>query len=146
MTAFHGYDAFTIKGSDHWKKINDGKNCALLKHIGCSQHKNAITCVENLMNQATHIENIILQLTQFFWLTFQACALRGHDEMPNSKNQGNFLQLLKLLASSNDEVENIILEKAPYNSKYTSIDIQKEILSIIANEFWKLIHNEVGDS
>nr|KAJ0226357.1 hypothetical protein LSAT_V11C100018560 [Lactuca sativa] len=80
------------------------------------------------------------------WLTFQACALRGHDETLDSKNRGNFLKLLKLLASYNDEVANIILEKAPYNSKYTSADIQKEILSIIANKVRKHIRSEVGDS
>ncbi|XP_052620868.1 uncharacterized protein LOC111892149 [Lactuca sativa] len=111
----HGYDAFTVKGFDNWKKVNDGKNCAFLKHI-------------------------------VRWLTFQACALRGHDESPNSKNRGNFLQLLKLLASYNDEVANVILENAPYNSKYTSGDIQKEILSIIANKVRKHIRSEVGDS
>ncbi|XP_023763645.1 uncharacterized protein LOC111912142 [Lactuca sativa] len=80
------------------------------------------------------------------WLTFQAYALRGHDETPDSKNHGNFHQLLKLLASYNDEVANVILEKAPYNSKYTSREIQNEILSIIANKVQKHIRSEVGDS
>ncbi|XP_023761575.2 uncharacterized protein LOC111910009 [Lactuca sativa] len=114
------------------------------------------------MNQATHIENIIVKQNEaqilknrlrlkasidiVRWLTFQACALRGHDETPNSKNRGNFLQLLKLLASYNDEVANVILENAPYNSNYTSGDIQKEILSIIANKVRKHIRSEVGDS
>ncbi|XP_023764862.1 uncharacterized protein LOC111913375 [Lactuca sativa] len=144
------------------KKVNDGKKCAFLKHLGCSQHRNAITFAENLMNQATHIENIIVKQNEaqilknrlrlkasidtVHWLTFQACALRGHDETPNSKNRGNFLQLLKLLASYNDEVANVTLENVPYNSKYTSGDIQKEILSIIANKVRKHIRSEVGDS
>ncbi|XP_023752846.2 uncharacterized protein LOC111901193 [Lactuca sativa] len=147
--------------SDNWKKVNDGKNCAFLKHIGCSQHRNVVAFVENLMNQAAHIENIIMKQNEaqilknrlclkvsidtVLWLTFQACALRGHDETLDSKNRGNFLQLLKLLASYNDEVANVILEKAPYNSKYTSADIQKEILSIIANKVQKHIRSEVGD-
>ncbi|XP_023735201.2 uncharacterized protein LOC111883070 [Lactuca sativa] len=158
----HGYDAFTVKGFDNWKKVNDGKNCAFLKLIGCSQPRNVVVFVENLMNQAAHIENIIVKQNEaqilknrlrlkvsidtVRWLTFQACALRGHDETLDSKNHGNFLQLLKLLASYNDEVANVILEKAPYNSKYTSADIQKEILSIIANKVRKHIRSEVGDS
>nr|KAJ0223027.1 hypothetical protein LSAT_V11C200069900 [Lactuca sativa] len=158
----HGYDAFTVKGFDNWKKVNDGKNCAFLKHIGCSQHRNAFAFAENLMNQATHIENIIakqneaqilknrlrlkMSIDTVRWLTFQAYALRGHDETPDSKNHGNFHQLLKLLASYNDEVANVILEKAPYNSKYTSREIQNEILSIIANKVQKHIRSEVGDS
>ncbi|XP_071714788.1 uncharacterized protein [Rutidosis leptorrhynchoides] len=80
------------------------------------------------------------------WLTFQACAFRGRDETSNSKNRGNFIELLKLLASYNDEVSNVVLENAPYNSKFTSGDIQKEILSIVANKVRKHIRNEVGNS
>nr|KAJ0197245.1 hypothetical protein LSAT_V11C700350310 [Lactuca sativa] len=158
----HGYDAFTVKGFDNWKNVNDVKNCAFLKHIGCSQHINVVAFAENLMNQEAHIENITMKQNEeqilknrlrlkasidtVRWLTFQACALQGHDESPNSKNHGNFLQLLKLIASYNDEVANVILEKAPYNSKYTSREIQKEILSIIANKVRKHIRSEVGDS
>nr|KAJ0225408.1 hypothetical protein LSAT_V11C100031820 [Lactuca sativa] len=144
----HDYDV--VKGFNNWNKVNNGKNCAFLKHIGCSQHRNAVAFAENLMNQEAHIENIIMKqndahilknrlrlkasIDNVHWLTFQAYALRGNDESPNSKNRGNFLQLLKLLASYNDEVANVILEKAPYNSKCTSGEIQKEILSIIANK------------
>ncbi|XP_023764783.1 uncharacterized protein LOC111913291 [Lactuca sativa] len=121
------------------KKLTMGKKCAFLKHIGYSQHRNAVTFAENLMNQATHIENIIVKqneaqilknhlrlkssIDMVRWLTFQACALPGHDQTPNSK-----------------------IENAPYNSKYTSGDIQKEILSIIANKVRKHIRSEVGDS
>ncbi|XP_071688834.1 uncharacterized protein [Rutidosis leptorrhynchoides] len=80
------------------------------------------------------------------WLTFQACAFRGHDETVNSNNRENFIELLKLLASYNDEVSKVVLENAPYNSKFTSSDIQKEILSIIVNKVQKHIWNEVGNS
>nr|KAJ0220137.1 hypothetical protein LSAT_V11C200095880 [Lactuca sativa] len=57
------------------------------------------------MNQATNNENIIVNQSEtqilknrlrlkasidtVCWLTFQACALRGHDETPNSKNVGS---------------------------------------------------------
>ncbi|XP_076883587.1 uncharacterized protein LOC143532415 [Bidens hawaiensis] len=85
-----------------------------------------------------HPENLREQVRRAYlslvrWLRFQACALRGHDESSKSKNRGNLIELLKLLASYNDEIAKVILEDAPYNSKYTSSDIQKEILSIIAN-------------
>jgi hypothetical protein len=36
------------------------------------------------------------------WLAFQACAFKGHDESSNSKNQGNFFELVKPLATYND--------------------------------------------
>ena len=79
------------------------------------------------------------------WLTYQACALRGHDESSTSKNQGNFRELLKLLAYYNDDVAKV-LENAPFNCKYTSSDIQKEILSIMANKVRNHIRSEMGDS
>jgi len=66
------------------------------------------------------------------WLSFQACSFRGHDETPQSRNRGNFLQMIKLLAEFNPEVAKVVLENTPYSSKYTSPDIQKEILSIYA--------------
>jgi hypothetical protein len=65
-------------------------------------------------------------------LTFQGCPFRGHDESLGSLNRGNFLEMLKLLASYNKEVNEVVLENAPKNAKYTSPDVQKEILSILA--------------
>nr|KYP39172.1 hypothetical protein KK1_039536 [Cajanus cajan] len=55
--------------------------------------------------------------------------LRG--ETSESRNQGNFLEMIKLIASYNDEVAKVVLENAPYNCKYTSHKIQKEILFCI---------------
>jgi hypothetical protein len=66
--------------------------------------------------------------------------------MPESKNRGNFIELVKLLAEFNPEIANVVLENAPLNAKYTSPDIQKEILSIIAVKIRKHIHDEVGDA
>ena len=53
------------------------------------------------------------------WLTFQACAYRGHDESPSSKNRGSFIEMLKFLRSYNDNVQKIILENAQRATKYT---------------------------
>ena len=107
----------------------------------------------DLLNQSMHINNIIniqsleqvcknrLRLKTFIdtirWLAFQACAFRGHEETPESSNGGNFLEMIKLLASYNDKVAQVVLESAPYNAKYTSHHIQKEILHI---------REEIGDS
>ncbi|XP_076881542.1 uncharacterized protein LOC143529689 [Bidens hawaiensis] len=99
----NGHDAFTVKGFDNWKKVNDEKKCAFLKHIDCSQHRRAVEFSENLLNQTTHIDNTIdkqseeellknhirlkASIDTVRWLTFQACGFRGHDETFNSKNQ-----------------------------------------------------------
>ncbi|KAG6725692.1 hypothetical protein I3842_02G044800 [Carya illinoinensis] len=94
--------------------------------------------VEKQVSQ--EMENNRLQLKTSIesvrWLTFQACAFRGHDERFDSKNQGNFIELIKLLASYNDQVNRIVMENAPQNAKYTSPKIQKEILHIFANKVY----------
>ncbi|XP_062170960.1 uncharacterized protein LOC133876724 [Alnus glutinosa] len=58
------------------------------------------------------------------------------------KNQGNFIELIKLLATYNDDVSGLVLE----NAKYTSPKIQKEILHIIANKVRDMIRKEIGDA
>jgi len=71
-------------------------------------------------------------------LALQACPFRGHDESLDSLNRVNFLEVVKLLDSYNKEVKDV-LEKAPRNAKYTSSDVQKEILSILARKVQKSI-------
>jgi hypothetical protein len=140
-------------------------NSSLIGHVGKdpnSPHKIVVKCCEDLMNQSWHIYKIVekqtLQEIMNNWLrlktsidsvqllAFQACAFRGHDESSGSKNQGNFLELVKLLASYNDNVARIVLENAPKNAKYTSPKIQKEILHIIANKVRDAIRKEIGDA
>lgn len=80
------------------------------------------------------------------WLTFQGCSFRGHDESPGSLNRGNFLEMVKILALYNKEVDEVVLDNAPKNAKYTSPEVQKEILSIYARKVQKSIREEIGDS
>ncbi|XP_058753009.1 uncharacterized protein LOC131626167 [Vicia villosa] len=152
-------------GFRNWKKVRNGKQCSFLKHIGkypCSPHNNAMQACQDLLNQDGHIRNVIqvqslcqrmnnrlrlkTSIDTVRWLTLQACAFRGHDETSNSKNQGNFFELLKLLASYNDEIAKVVLENAPQNCKYTSHQIQKELLKILSSRVKKHIREEIGDS
>ncbi|XP_027941243.1 zinc finger MYM-type protein 1-like [Vigna unguiculata] len=80
------------------------------------------------------------------FLSLQACAFRGHDESTESRNQGNFLEMIKLIASYNDEVAKVVLENASFNSKYTSPKIQKELLNILSSKVKNHIREEIGDS
>ena len=101
-----GFDVFTAQGFDNWKKVNDGKKCGFLVHVGstpCSQHNNAVRECQAILNQPNHIENILEEATDrekernrlrlrtsiaaVKWLTFQSCAFRGRDETPQSKKQ-----------------------------------------------------------
>ncbi|KAJ3697747.1 hypothetical protein LUZ61_001452 [Rhynchospora tenuis] len=159
-----GSDTFTLKGFQNWKKVNDGKNCAFLTHMGQtinSAHNFAISCVADLSNKSGHIENVIVKRNEkavvdarlrlktsidaIRWLTFQACSLRGHDESPESINQGNFLEMIKILGCYSKEVKEV-LENAPGNAKYTSPPVQKEILNTFARKVQKTIREEIGNS
>ncbi|XP_059428463.1 uncharacterized protein LOC132162216 [Corylus avellana] len=158
-------DAFTGKCFNNWKKASDEMNSSLMRHVGTdlnSPHNIAMKCCEDLMNQSGHIDKIVekqtLQKTKnnrlrlktsidsVKWLAFQTCLFRGHDESSSSKNQGNFIKLVKLLANYNDDVARFVLENVPKNAKYTSPKIQKEILHIIANKVWDVIKKEIRDA
>ncbi|TYH24740.1 hypothetical protein ES288_A03G115100v1 [Gossypium darwinii] len=162
-TSRFGSSAFTHNGFSNWKKVHDGCNCAFLTHMGKdpnSLHNNAQRAYVDLMNQAQHIEvSLDRQTTQQIsanrlrlktsidvvrWLSFRGCAFRGHDESLGSKNRGNFLELLSLLASYDEKVEDV-LKSAPQNASYTSSKIQKEILQIYANRVRNVIREDIGD-
>ncbi|XP_016162244.1 zinc finger MYM-type protein 1-like [Arachis ipaensis] len=77
------------------------------------------------------------------WLVFQACAFRGDDESLRSLNMRNFIELIKLLASCNQNVNNVVLENAPGNAQYISPGVQKDILHIFARKVRATIQEEI---
>ncbi|KAJ1278816.1 hypothetical protein BS78_04G107800, partial [Paspalum vaginatum] len=160
-----GSDAFTVTGFNNWKKVNDKDDCPFLKHMGKnanSAHNFSVRCFINLKNSQAHIDSVInkqkekdaanarLRFTTTIdavrWLTFQACPFRGHDETPQSLNRANFLEMVKLLASYNKEVKEDVLENASGNAKYTSHEVQQEILGIIGRKVQNSIREEIGNS
>ncbi|TYH02430.1 hypothetical protein ES288_A09G140000v1 [Gossypium darwinii] len=103
----------------------------------------------NLMNQVQHIEvSLDRQTTQQILANRlrlkTRCAFRGYDESLGSKNRGNFLELLSLLASYDEKVEDV-LKSALQNASYTSSTIQKEIFQIYASRVRNVIREEIGD-
>jgi hypothetical protein len=164
LTGHPGSDAFIVKDFKNWKNVNDGMNCLLIGHVGTdpnSPHKITVKCYEDLKNYSRHIGKLIekqssqeIENNQLWlktsidsvrWLAFQACAFRDHDESSNSKNQGNFIELIKFLTTFNDKVDGVMLTNAPRNAKYTSPQIQKEILHIFATKVRDVIHKEIWD-
>ncbi|PNX84135.1 repressor of the inhibitor of the protein kinase-like protein [Trifolium pratense] len=118
-----------------------------------SSHNIALRGYGDFKNHSCHIENVLsrwLRLKTSIdvvrWLTFQGCPFRGHDESLTSRNQGNFLQMIKILANYNKDVKEVVLENAPKNAKYTPPDIQKDILRVIARKVQKEIREEIGNS
>lgn len=75
----------------------------------------------------------------------QGLTFRGHDESEESMNRGNFLELLKWLASNNEEVDKYVFYNALGNCSLTCPNIQKEIIQCCAIETRKKIIEELGD-
>ncbi|XP_026439587.1 zinc finger MYM-type protein 1-like [Papaver somniferum] len=123
-------------------------------------HGDAVKALEDLKNPSQHIERVVESYTSqqvaenrlrlrtsidaVLWLTFQGYALRGRDESQGSLNRDSFLEMINILASYNKDVE-AVLDKAPKNATYTSPQIQKEILHVIAAKVKKEIREEIGD-
>jgi hypothetical protein len=80
------------------------------------------------------------------YLASQGCAFRGHDEGPNSKNRGNFLELIKLVSVYDKDVAKVVLENALGNANYTSHPVQKNILHALAKRVRDAIREEIGNS
>lgn len=74
----------------------------------------------------------------------QNIALRGHRESMDLSRKGNFLGILDIIAKHDEKV----LKKlnGPRNAKYTSPDIQNEILSCLAEMVRTSIIQEVKES
>ncbi|XP_016195592.1 zinc finger MYM-type protein 1-like [Arachis ipaensis] len=160
-----GSNAFIENGFRNWKKVNSEKECALLNHIGKgpnSFHHNVLKSCDDLMKQSQYIDRLFHKQTSeeieknrirlgasidcIRWLTFQSCAYRGHDKSQSSCNRGNFLEMLKFLGSYNERVKKNVLKNAPKNVEYTSNDVQKEILHILATKVRNSIREEIGDA
>ena len=52
--------------------------------------------------------------------------------------------MIRLIGEFNVDIDDVILEKAPKNTKYTSLTIN--ILHNLANKVWKKIYKEVKDA
>lgn len=125
-------------------------------------HNICVQSCEALLSHSQHIEqHIVRQRPEVIeknrlrlkasidcvrWLTFQACAFRGHNEDTTSNNRGNFIELLRFLGNANPKVDRVILQNAPSYARYTSSDVQKEILKILANMVRNSIRKEIGNA
>ncbi|XP_021864694.2 uncharacterized protein [Spinacia oleracea] len=154
-------DTFTMQGFRNWKRVG-GKDCVFVSHMGKdtnSAHAYSALCWENRKNPKGHVDTVIeklapkqiadnclrlsVSITIVRWLTFQKCAFRGHDESATSLNQGNFLEMLKLIAYYNKDVQKVVLGNAPQNAQYIAPDIQKQILHIFAQKVQNEIRKEI---
>ncbi|XP_039025469.1 uncharacterized protein LOC120158778 [Hibiscus syriacus] len=101
------------------------------------------------MNQKQHVEVFIMkqsnQAKQEYkthltatidcvqFLLRKGLALRRHDEFDDSRNQGNFIELLQFLEYHN-EIVNKVLQNTRDNLNLVASNIQKYIVSVAASE------------
>ncbi|XP_073152649.1 uncharacterized protein [Henckelia pumila] len=129
------YSAFTVDGFRSWKRVNDGKRCAFLMHTGgpTSPHNSSLQSMSVLMNVSGHIDKLMNAQTSeevkknklrlkttiesIRWLCLQGCALRGHDESSYFKNQGNLIEMIKLMGKMDVNINNVVLEKSTKKCK-----------------------------
>ena len=150
--------AFVVSGFRDFKKVR-GKDCRLLQHHNSKDHLAATQACAALLNtradirvafenqsQQVAVDNrkrLSASIDVVRFLARQGLAFRGHDEGAQSSNQGNFLELLKLLATHNDDLRTL-LQSAPDNNKYSSPDSQKEITRSFAALTLQKIREDVG--
>ncbi|TYG65322.1 hypothetical protein ES288_D06G177600v1 [Gossypium darwinii] len=81
-----------------------------------SLHNNTQRAYVDLMNQAQHVKVSLDRQTTQQILANRLHLKTSHDESSGSKNRGNFLELLSLLALYDEKVEDV-LKIAPQNAK-----------------------------
>ncbi|GAV58545.1 DUF4371 domain-containing protein [Cephalotus follicularis] len=112
-----------------------------------SQHIDKVLAKQSSQQVANNRLRLKASVDAVRWLTFQNCPLRGNDESIDSINRGNFIEMVKLLASYNEDVKNVVLENAPQNAQYIALSIiQKEILHVIARKVLCVIREEISDA
>ncbi|XP_023757686.2 uncharacterized protein LOC111906191 [Lactuca sativa] len=114
-----GRDAFVSQGFDTWNKKD-----AFRTHVGG---------VDSFHNKAK--EKLLLKTG----LTF-----RGHDESVNSENRGLYIEVLKVIRETSEDIFNNTLENAPKNNQLISPKIQKEPVQCFAQEVLLSIREEIG--
>ena len=151
-------DSFVSEGFTNWKKKERFDT-----HVGGhnSAHNQAWRRCQDLLNEKQHVQfafakqsdqarkDYRLRLTATLdcirFLLCQGLAFRGHDETEISRNQGNFLELLRFLANHNEAINSVVLENAPGNSKVIAHDIQKDLVHAASIETTKVILEDLGD-
>lgn len=89
-----------------------------------------------LLSQQQHIDTVLVNQTQQDRINYrirlnasvdcarfllrQGLSFRGHDETDDSKNQGNFRELLKWHSDKVEDVKKVVLKNAPKNNQLTS--------------------------
>ncbi|XP_059455244.1 uncharacterized protein LOC132185494 [Corylus avellana] len=154
-----GGETFVTEGFSNWKKKEKFKG-----HVGAhnSAHNQARQKCEALLNHKQSIITFFDKQSDQQKMIYRTClnasvdcirflqqqrlAFHGHDESKDSTNQGNFRELLRFLATHNEEIDKVVLKNAPENHQMTAPYIQKDIANAAASETIDAILKDLGDS
>ncbi|KAK9714741.1 hypothetical protein RND81_06G116300 [Saponaria officinalis] len=134
--------AFDIHVGNHMSAHN---NAMKNYDIFIKQKSSIACCFENYSKEVKSDYRIRLEtsIEALRFLCLQGLAARGHNESDQSLNQGNFLELLKLMAKRDSNVARVVLEKSPGNCTLTSSQIQKDIE--LDGSFFAILADESAD-
>jgi len=101
-----------VGGSNSIHMRNEMKGKALM-----NERQAIATCFQRQSEKSVkeYRERMVASLDYIRFLLRQGLAFHAHDESKDSKNQGNFLELMKFLVDHNPNVKNVVLENAPKN-------------------------------
>lgn len=148
----YGVDAFTVVGFRGWK---DGRELIEAHSNGIDHnksrrsyedYKNQRQSVSHVMNRGSNIKHeeykgrLTIVLGVIRYLLLQGLAFRGHDESSNSRNKGNFLELIEWYKKK-DEKAAILLS----HNQMTSPEILKDFCRVCAELTTKAILSDIGD-
>ncbi|GAV66701.1 DUF4371 domain-containing protein [Cephalotus follicularis] len=109
------------------------------------QHIQTIICRQSDRAHQEYRTRLNASVDCVIFLLRQGMAFRGNDESENSKNQCNFLELLKFLGNHNEDINNVTLCNALENQQMTTLEIQKDIVNTFAIETTDAIIKELGN-
>ncbi|KAL4085328.1 hypothetical protein QTP88_027187 [Uroleucon formosanum] len=152
-------DVFTLIGFSKWKKAVK----VFEKHEKSNSHQSnniKLNCLKEANKSGTVIEKVNQKYSEevqenrlylealcesLIFCGRQSIALRGHNESTDSKNRGNFLELMKLRSKDNSLIKKFFMEHRK-NFQYTSATFQNELLSIIGEQIKYHIAKEVKEA
>ena len=158
-----GDDCFITTGYRNWKNAT-GMCGRLMKHTQSQRHINASAAWGDFKRNQQSQTSIASTLRQerrqqiqenrnymktiielLLYCAFQEISLRGHREGVNSRNKGNFLELVDIVSNHDSVVKNR-LHVGPRNALYTSHSIQDELLKILSNNVVHTICEQVKEA
>ncbi|KAL7583943.1 hypothetical protein Lser_V15G42964 [Lactuca serriola] len=150
-----GRDVFVSQGFDTWNKKD-----AFRTHVGSvdSLHKKAREKCKFLLREKQAINVVLRRQTEaedhkykdrlrvsiivVRLLLKTGLPFRCHYESVNSENRELYIEVLKAIRETSEDIFNNILEKAPKNNQLISPKIQKELVQCFAQEVLSSIRQE----